>query len=131
MWITGIAGGLAVAAGLFTFLAITGVAHRLMVMTHTSSRGNWYEWMFIAGGIMGNLFWLWEPSMAAGAAVAAVVGLFIGIFVGCLIGAIAEVLDAFPIFLRRAGLKTGIALVITGMALGKAAGVWLWYFVLN
>ena len=57
----GIASGAAVAAGLFAFLAITGVPHRLMAVTHTSDHGYWYEWMLIAGGITGNLLWLTGP----------------------------------------------------------------------
>lgn len=128
--VTGIASGAAVAAGLFTFLAITGVPHRLMAVTHTSSHGYWYEWMLIGGGIAGNLLWLTNPSWYLGQLAAGGAGIFIGLFVGCMIGAIAEVLDAFPVFLRRAGIKKGIALIVAGMAVGKAVGAWLWYFVL-
>ncbi|MGN0205435.1 MAG: stage V sporulation protein AB [Coprococcus sp.] len=128
--VTGIASGAAVAAGLFTFLAITGVPHRLMAVTHTSAHGYWYEWMLMGGGIIGNLLWLMKPSWHLGQLAAGGVGLFTGLFVGCMIGAIAEVLDAFPVFLRRAGIKKGIAFIVTSMAIGKAVGVWLWYFVI-
>lgn len=131
LWLIGISSGITVAAGLFTFLAITGVAHRLMAMTHTSAYSLWYEWMLMLGGILGNILWLMEPQIHIGAAAAGLAGLFIGIFVGCLIGAIAEVLDAFPVFLRRAKLKKGIAYVIVAMAIGKAVGVLVWYFILN
>lgn len=130
LWITGIASGAVVAAGLFTFLAITGVPDRLMSVTHTSSHGYWYEWMLITGGIVGNIFWLLEPSWSLGKTAAGTAGLFIGLFVGCLIGAIAEVLDAFPVFLRRIKIKKGITLIVVSMAIGKAVGAWLWYFIL-
>lgn len=131
LWIVGMAGGATVAAGLFTFLAITGVPHRLMALTHTSAYGHWYEWMLMAGGIAGNILWLMNPSWSIGLWAAAAAGLFIGLFVGCLIGAIAEVLDAFPVFLRRARISRGIVLIVSAMALGKGVGVWLWYFILR
>lgn len=130
LWITGIASGASVAAGLFTFLAITGVPHRLMAVTHTSAHGCWYEWMLMGGGITGNILWLTEPSWHLGQLAAGGAGLFVGLFVGCMIGAIAEVLNAFPVFFRRAGIKKGIAFIVASMAIGKAAGAWLWYFVI-
>lgn len=132
--VTGAASGMAVAAGLFTFLAITGVAQRLMLITHTSSYGDWYEWMLMAGGILGNILWLGHPTAQLGTITSWVVlgltGGFVGLFVGCLLGAIAEVLNAFPVFMRRARLKRGIALIVIGIAIGKAVGVWFWYFML-
>lgn len=130
LWVTGMASGAAVAAGLFTFLVITGVPNRLMSVTHTSAYGYLYEWMLIGGGILGNIGWLLEPSWHMGKLAAAGTGLFIGMFVGCLIGAIAEVLDAFPVFLRRVKIKKGIAFIVVSMAAGKAVGAWLWYFVI-
>ena len=56
-------------------------------------------------------------------------GLFFGIFTGCFIGAIAEILNAFPIFMHRVGLKTGIAAIIAALAAGKFIGVWFYYFL--
>lgn len=44
LWGIGMSGGIAVAAGLFTFLVITGIPHRLMTITHTTAYGGWYEW---------------------------------------------------------------------------------------
>ena len=41
LWGIGMSGGIAVAAGLFTFLVITGIPHRLMTITHTMSNGGW------------------------------------------------------------------------------------------
>lgn len=49
-------------------------------------------------------------------------GLFTGIFVGTLAIAIAELLDAIPIFTKRASLKKYLNLSIFFMALGKFAG---------
>lgn len=126
------AGGMGVAAGLFTFLALTGIPHRLMTMTHTSFFGGWYEWMYVLGTAIGNAVWLTNTriKMEMAEMLVGATGLFIGIFIGCLIGAMAEVLDAFPVFFRRTGIRQGIGVVIVWMAIGKALGAWLWYFVL-
>ena len=48
-----------------------------------------------------------------------------------LIGAIAEVLDALPVFFKRIGIRQGIGVVIFWMAVGKTLGVWMWYFILT
>ena len=74
--------------------------------------------------IMGNLLWLYGVPVPAGAAGLLCTGLFCGIFTGCLTGAIAEILDAFPVFFRRINLKTGTAFVIAAMAVGVFLACW-------
>ena len=92
LWGIGMSGGIAVAAGLFTFLVITGIPHRLMTITHTTAYGGWYEWMFVLGGALGNAVWLTDTAVKipAGMFLAGAAGFLVGIFIGCLIGAIAE-----------------------------------------
>ena len=121
LWGIGMSGGIAVAAGLFTFLVITGIPHRLMTITHTTAYGGWYEWMFVLGGALGNAVWLTDTAVKipAGMFLAGAAGLLVGIFIGCLIGAIAEVLDALPVFFKRIGIRQGIGVVIFWMAVGK------------
>ena len=56
-----------------------------------------------------------------------VYGLFAGIFVGCLALAIAEMLDAIPIFTRRLKFRHGIGVVVLCMAIGKTVGSLIYY----
>lgn len=86
LWGIGMSGGIAVAAGLFTFLVITGIPHRLMTITHTTAYGGWYEWMFVLGGALGNAVWLTDTvvKIPAGMFLAGAAGLLVGIFIGCL-----------------------------------------------
>ena len=114
LWGIGMSGGIAVAAGLFTFLVITGIPHRLMTITHTTAYGGWYEWMFVLGGALGNAIWLTDTAVKipAGMFLAGAAGLLVGIFIGCLIGAIAEVLDALPVFFKRIDIRQGIGVFI-------------------
>ena len=124
----GLCAGTIVAAGLFTFIATLGIVTRLSQVTRTAAWIHWYENSFILGGILGNLLWIFNISVPAGAAGLAIPGLLFGVFTGCFIGAIAEILNAFPIFLHRLNLKTGIALFIAALAVGKFIGVILQYF---
>ena len=57
-----------------------------------------------------------------------VVGLLGGIFVGCWSMALAEILDVFPIFIRRVKLLRGIQYLILGIALGKGIGAFVFFF---
>ena len=103
----GLCAGMVVAAGLFTFISTLGIVTRLAQITRTANWLHWYENGFIAGGILGNLLWIFSVPLVTGAVGLIVSGLFFGIFTGCFIGAIAEILNAFPIFMHRVGLKTG------------------------
>ena len=55
-------------------------------------------------------------------------GLFGGIFVGCWSMALAEILNLFPIFIRRIKLLRCIPYIILGIALGKGIGAFIFFF---
>ena len=125
----GLCAGTVVAAGLFTFISTLGIVTRLSQVTRTAGFIHWYENSFIAGGIIGNLLWIYRPQVLFGGTGLLFLGLFGGIFTWCLIGAIAEILNAFPIFFRRLDLKSGTALVVAALAVGKLLGVVFQYFL--
>lgn len=56
-------------------------------------------------------------------------GLFSGIFVGTLALAIAEMLDAFPIFFRRVRVENGLRFILLAVAFGKAIGAFLYFYL--
>ena len=56
-------------------------------------------------------------------------GVFSGIFVGTLALAIAEMLDAFPIFFRRVRIGSGLRWVILAVAFGKTVGGFLYFYL--
>ena len=130
MALIGLASGFMVAAALFTFIVTLGVINRLAEVTHTSKYIHWYESCVTLGGILGNLMMLYVFLIRAGYVGLGIFGLLIGTFVGCFIGAIAEVLNAFPIFFRRLHLKRGILAVIIALAIGKGIGVFVQFFIM-
>ena len=78
------------------------------------------------GGILGNLFWLWQIPLHGGVILLAAVGMFSGMFVGCWAMALAEILNLFPVFMRRFNLVNCLAGIILGIAAGKTLGcIWM------
>lgn len=140
MLFAGVACGVTVAAGIFTFITSLGIVTRLAQVTRTADRLLNYETCICIGAVMGNLWWFFmsgsrqpcgqfcEISSFFKMVLLIGFGLFAGIFTGCLIGAIAEILDAFPIMFRRIGLKEGTAIVVMMLAAGKFTGIILQFF---
>lgn len=126
--VMGLCAGAFVAAGLFTFIVSLGIVTRLAQVTRTAAYIHYFENSFIAGGIVGNLFWLYHRTIPLGNVGLGLLGLFGGIFTGCLVGAVAEIVNAFPIFFRRLDLKVGTTMVVGALALGKLVGVLCSYF---
>lgn len=121
----GLSAGVAVAGGLFSFIVGLGVVSEFADRTHTGNRILLYEESIALGGILGNLFSLYRIHLPHGGLLLAVFGVFAGIFVGCWSMALAEILNIFPIFIRRVKLLRAIPYIIAGMAVGKGIGAWV------
>ena len=124
----GLSAGFGIAAGLFSFLVGLGTISDFADRTHTGKYVVLYEDFIVAGGILGNLFWVYEVGWLNFRWLLPVYGLLSGIFVGCWSMALADVLNIFPIFIRRAKITTGISALIIAMALGKSLGTLLFFF---
>jgi len=127
--IIGLAGGVTVAAGLFSFIIALGVVSDFADRTKTGNRVHLYEDSIATGGILGNIFFIYQIHLPLGTVFLAVFGLFSGIFVGAWIMALAEVLNVFPIFIRRVKLIRCIPYLILGIALGKGIGSLIYFYL--
>ena len=140
MGIAGLCSGFAVAGGLFALIIALGVVSDLADQTHTAKHILLYEDAIAAGGILGNLFSMYQPSLAIGnsfgtqvASLAegwtmGIFGIFAGIFVGAWAMALTEIVNIVPIFTRRIDLRRGLELVIVSMALGRSVGAFFYYY---
>ena len=63
-----------------------------------------------------------------GTGLLAVFGIFAGIFVGCWSMALAEILNVFPVFMRRARIVRYIAAFTVSVAIGKGLGAYVFFF---
>ena len=80
------------------------------------------------GAVVGNVLQLYEPSLAVGKIGLAVYGLGAGMFLGAWILALAEMVDVFPIAIRRLKIKVGVPLIIVAVAAAKICGSLLYFY---
>ena len=125
--VIGLSGGVAVAAGLFAFIVELGVVADFADRTHTAEHIMFYEDCVALGGILGNLVYVFRISLPLGTPLLAVIGLFSGIFAGCWAMALAEILNVFPVFMRRIKIVRYVSVFVVSMALGKGLGALLFF----
>ena len=125
--LVGLSAGAAASAGVFALITVIGILPRWAGHTRTARHVSLYEWSVILGGTAGNLIFLVQPSLPGKEILEAAVGLFMGIFVGGLIMSLAEVLDVFPILLRRGRIQSGIPWMVLSIGIGKMLGAYLYF----
>ena len=123
----GISAGGAASAGVFALITVIGILPRWAARTRTARHVRLYEWSVIVGGTVGNLVFLLQPRLLGGLVLELAAGLFMGIFVGGLIMSLAEVLDVFPILLRRGRIQAGIPWMVLSIGVGKMLGAYLYF----
>ena len=124
----GLSAGVATAAGLFSFIVELGVVADFADRTHTAEHILFYEDCVALGGIVGNILYVFHIGIPLGTPLLAAFGAFAGIFAGCCAMALAEIINVFPIFMRRAKVVRYLSAFIISMALGKGLGAFLFFF---
>ena len=119
--VIGLSAGVIVASGLFSFVIELGVVSDFADRTHTGEHILLYE------DSVANIFWVFHISIPGGNILAAVFGILSGIFVGCWAMALAEMLNVFPIFIRRMKIIKSVPYLILGIAVGKTVGALLFF----
>nr|WP_317449416.1 stage V sporulation protein AB [uncultured Sellimonas sp.] len=125
--IIGFASGAVIAGGMFSFLIGLGLISVFADRTHTGKYILMYEDAIALGGILFNIFFIYQIRIPAGSVLLGVFGLFSGIFVGCWAMALADILNVFPIFIRRLKIIKTIPYIIIGLSLGKTAGALVYF----
>lgn len=133
--ILGFCFGMVVSGGVFSVVVAVGMAPRFAIKTKTSSMVMLYEECIIFGAIFGTVLSVFRQAKIIGEIVRGHIwiqniinillgywGIMAGMFVGCLAIAIAEMLDAIPIFLRRVKMRHGLGICILAIAIGKVFG---------
>ncbi len=126
--IVGLSAGVAVAGGLFAFIVELGVIADFADRTHTGEKILFYEDCTALGGILGNLIYVFGIGVPAGNAGLGIFGIFAGIFTGCWAMALAEILNVFPVFMRRARIVRYMTVLVVSLAVGKGLGACLFFF---
>lgn len=126
--IIGLSAGIVIAGGLFAFIIELGVIADFADRTHTAKHIRLYEDCAALGGILGNLMFVFQPDILCGRFLLPAFGLLSGIFVGCWSMALAEILNVFPIFVRRLKIVRYTAAFIISMAIGKGLGACVFFY---
>ena len=133
--IVGLCFGLLAASGVLTVLMAVGLMPRYAGRMHEAKHILLFENMIILGTMSGtfvSLFGIYADGNGLGmlgVILRILYGFFSGIFVGTLALAIAEMLDAFPIFFRRARIGSGLQWIVFAVALGKMVGGFLYFYL--
>lgn len=125
----GFGSGIVISGGIYAFIAVIGVVPRMAQKTKTEKHIMIYEDSILAGGLFGAMKMILPFRIPVGVVPLGLFGLFTGVFVGCVAVSIAEVIDVIPILSRRAKLKSGLALLMVVLAIGKLLGCLLLFFV--
>ncbi len=125
----GLSAGTIVAGGLFGFIVGLGVVSDFADRTGTADHILLYEDAVALGGIAGNILYLYQVPLTVIGSLLWVFGIFAGVFVGCQAIALTEILNVFPIFLRRINLTKGIAFIILGIAIGKCISSCIYFYL--
>lgn len=129
MAVIGFSGGIIVAGGLFGFIVGLGVISDFADRTHTGKYILLYEDAVMCGGILGNLMFVYNITLYGQELLVTTFGLFAGIFLGGWAMALTEVLNVFPIFVRRIKLAKCVPYVILSIAIGKGISSLLYFFL--
>ena len=130
LWLAviGLSAGAVVAGGVFSFIIGLGVVSDFADRTHTGEHIRLYEDAIALGGILGTVFFIFQLRIPGGTWLLPLFGLFGGIFVGCWAMALAEILNVFPVFIRRARVVRYLTAFVLSIALGKGLGACLFFF---
>lgn len=126
--VIGFSAGVAIAGGLFSFIVELGIIADFADRTHTAEHILLYEDCAVLGGTVGNLVSVFHLSIPFGRLLLPIFGVLAGIFVGCWSMALAEMLNVFPVFIRRIKIVRYVAVFILSMALGRGVGAMLFFF---
>ena len=125
--IVGLSGGVVVSAGLFALIVEIGVISDFADRTHTADHILLYEDCTALGGILGNLIFLFKWPIPFQTVALPLFGLLSGVFVGCWAMGLAEILNVFPVFIRRIKIVRYTTAFVISIAVGRGAGA-LRYF---
>lgn len=121
--IVGISSGAVIASGLFSFIISLGIVSKFADRTRTGDKVLIYENAVALGGITGSFLFIFKVGMPFAYVFMPLIGLSAGIFVGCWAMSIAEVINIFPVLIRRIKLVEYVKYIVICIALGKGAGM--------
>ncbi|MDD3338353.1 MAG: stage V sporulation protein AB [Lachnospiraceae bacterium] len=125
---TGLAAGSVIAGGLVALFIALRIIPRYAGITRTAQHVMLYENCAAAGAVVGNLVTIFNLKLPMGYVGTGIFGLFAGIYLGGWLIALTEIVDIFPILLRRMGMVGGRGWIVLSIAVGKILGALLFFW---
>lgn len=127
--IVGFSGGFAVGGGFVAFLTVLDIIPRLIQLTKTKDKLVHYEFAVVFGSVLSTWASFGEYHLTLPAIFLVIIGLASGIFIGLLAAALAEVLNVFPIIVKRIRMYEKLQWFILAIVFGKIIGsLFQWLF---
>ncbi|MGP4041390.1 stage V sporulation protein AB [Gracilibacillus sp. D59] len=118
----GFGSGLMVGSGFVAFLTVLGIIPRLVQLSKSNEWMNHYQASVIIGAMVGTYLTFTEWTLNIPVLILAFWGLLHGIFIGMLAAALTEVLNVFPILMKRLGIDKELLWLLMAIVIGKIAG---------
>ncbi len=115
-------GGMMIAAGMFSLLTTSRVINRMLHVTYISHKIRVVEEVIMFGAILGNIAFVFGIKTELGEIIGDIYMMLAGMFTGAILVALAEVIKAIPVFIRRVRISSGFGYVILSFAAGKVFG---------
>ncbi|WP_425292871.1 stage V sporulation protein AB [Gracilibacillus kekensis] len=120
--IVGFGSGLIVGSGFVAFLTVLGIIPRLVQLSKSINWMNYYQASVIIGALTGTYLTFTDMTIDLPNLVLVFWGLLHGVFVGMLAAALTEVLNVFPILMKRLGIDKELLWFLMAIVIGKIMG---------
>ncbi|WP_058307530.1 stage V sporulation protein AB [Gracilibacillus massiliensis] len=118
----GFGSGLIVGSGFVAFLTVLGIIPRLVQLSKSINWMNYYQASVIIGALLGTYLTFTDYTIKSSYIVLAFWGLLHGVFIGMLAAALTEVLNVFPILMKRLGIDKELLWFLMAIVIGKIVG---------
>ncbi|MBP1999487.1 stage V sporulation protein AB [Paenibacillus shirakamiensis] len=126
----GLAGGVAVGAGVIALFVVLDIIPRLAQLTRSYDKVHWYEGAMVCGSFLGTIMDFWNVRFYLNwGLITSFVGLLNGIFIGMFAAALTEVLNVLPILAKRLHMQKYVLGLLLAMVFGKVAGSLFEWFI--
>lgn len=127
--IIGLSSGIVIASGFFSFIIGLGIVSKFADQTKTADWVHRYEDAIVLGGATGSILYIYQIAIPSAYILMPLIGVSAGIFVGCWAMSIAEVINIFPVFIRRVKLAKYVKGIVAAIALAKGVGMWIMFLM--
>lgn len=118
----GLGSGFIVGSGFVAFLTVLGIIPRLVQLSKSVKSLILFQNSVILGAMLGNYFTFSNLLIGLPPFSLTILGLFQGIFVGMLAAALTEVLNVFPLLMKRLGIERELMWLLMAIVIGKIIG---------